>query len=265
MRQFLYGVLRKPGQENELFAPASPSKPGYKLFAMPLLCGDNPLSNTAPSKFLRLTDTMLFMLKQWADGLFINELTEDMIPPPLVAGAGAALDRGAVAGGLGGAFCPGGEAGWIMRNPAIYSAPYRINQSQTVTPGQLSQPANLPGDPPATAASLEQGLEPGDLTKYSGIPWQSDFNECTNQPIDITYRDWNSFAPDSVGDPVASITQLTYWWPVHRPVFFNARPWSSTSVSNVGDLAMVTAWASLRFIIQGDNGYQFAPSDAPPS
>ena len=26
---------------------------------MPLLCGDNPLSNTVPSKFLRLTDTML--------------------------------------------------------------------------------------------------------------------------------------------------------------------------------------------------------------
>ena len=121
MRQFLYSVLRKPGQENDLFPPAITSKPGSKLYAMPLLCGDNPLSNTATSKFLRLTDTMLFMLKQWADGLFINELTEDMIPPPLVAGAGAALDRGAVAGGLGGAFCPGGEAGWIMRNPPIFS------------------------------------------------------------------------------------------------------------------------------------------------
>lgn len=265
MRQFLYGVLRKPGQENELFAPASPSKPGYKLFAMPLLCGDNPLSNTAVSKFLRLTDTMLFMLKQWADGLFINELTENMIPPPLVAGAGAALDRGAMAGGLGGAFCPGGEAGWIMRNPAIYLAAYRIHQSETVTQGQLSQPANLPGDPPATAASLEQGLEPGDLTKYSGMPWQSDFNECSNQPVDITYRDWNGIAPDSVGDPVASITQLTYWWPVHRPVFFNRAPWSlNTQVNNVGDLAMVTEWASLRFIIQGPNGYQFA-ADTPTS
>jgi hypothetical protein len=118
MRQFLYGVLRKAGQENDLFAPPNPGKPGYKLFAMPLLCGDNPISNVVPSKFFRLTDTMLFLLKQWADGLFIDESKEDIIPPPLVAGAGAALDRGALAAALGGAFCPGAEAGWIMRNPA---------------------------------------------------------------------------------------------------------------------------------------------------
>lgn len=263
MRQFLYGVLRKAGQENELLAPASPSKPGYKLFAMPLLCGDNPISNVAPSKFFRLTDTMLFLLKQWADGLFINESTEDMIPPPLVAGAGVALDRGALAAGLGGAFCPGAEAGWIMRNPAIFSGAYRIHPSKTVTQGELSQPGE---------ASLEDGLEPGDLTKYSAVPWQSDFNECTNQPIDVTYREWNSIAPETSGDPVATMTQLTYWWPVHRPVYFQSAPWSPTSITNSGDLAMVSAWASLRFFLrvkddQGNdtNSFQFEASDTPAS
>ena len=30
-------------------------------------------------------------------------------------------------------------------------------------------------------------MQPGDLTKYSGIPWQSDFNECSTQMIDVTY------------------------------------------------------------------------------
>jgi hypothetical protein len=263
MRQFLYGVLRKPGQENDLMAPANPSKPGYKLFAMPLLCGDNPISNVAPSKFFRLTDTMLFLLKQWADGLFINESTESITPPPLVAGAGAALDRGALAAGLGGAFCPGAEAGWIMRNPAIFAGSYRIHQSKTVTQGELSQPGE---------ASLEDGLEPGDLTKYSAVPWQSDFNECTNQPIDVTYREWNGITPENTGDPVALMTQLTYWWPVHRPVFFQSAPWSPTSVTNAGDLAMVSAWASLRFFLrvkdnQGNdtNSFQFEASDAPTS
>src|SRR5439155_19552874 len=111
----------------------------------------NPLSTTAPSKFFRRTDTILFLRKQWADGLFIDESTENIAPPPLVPGAGAALDRGAMAGGLGGAFCPGAEAGWIMRNPAIYSAPYRIHQSTTATQGELSQPGS---------ANLAQGLEP---------------------------------------------------------------------------------------------------------
>jgi hypothetical protein len=265
MRQFLYGVLRKPGLENELYAPSSPSKPGYHLFAMPLLCGDNPLSNTAPAKFLRLTDTMLFLLKQWADGLFINEEAEGIKPDSMPAGAGAALDRGALAAGLGGAFCPGGEACWIMRNPAIYSAPYRIRPAKTVTQGELSQPAGVPGRPPATTANLADGLEPGDITKYDAVPWQSDFNECTNQPIDTTYREWNSIEPDNSGDPVEPTTQLTYWWPVHRPYYVNGALWSPTAQNNAGDLAMVTAWASLRFIIRDtkNGGFKFANQDAP--
>jgi len=250
MRQLLYAVLRKPGQENELFAPAGPGIPGGKLFAMPLLCGDNALSNTAPSKFLRLTDTMLFLLKQWADGRFIDETSEDIKPGPMHPGPGAALDRGALAAALGGAFCPGAEAGWIMRNPAIYSAAYRIKPTPP-SQGELS----LPG-----GAELSGGLEPGDITKYSALPWQSDFNECTNQPIDITYRDWNNLELDSVGDPVAQAFQLTYWWPVHRPFIFNGAPWSPTAQNNAGDLAMTTAWASLRFIIQSDGQYTFAPT-----
>jgi hypothetical protein len=253
MRQFLYGVLRKPGQENELLAPENPNKPGYELFAMPLLCGDNPLSNVAPSKFLRLTDTMLFLLKQWADGLFIDEQAEGIVPRQMHPGAGAALDRGALAAALGGAFCPGAEAGWIMRNPAIYSAAYRINPSTTVSQGELAQPHQ---------SSLEDGLEPGDLTRYSAVPWQSDFNECTNQPIDITYRSWNSIEPESIGDPVAQAYQLTYWWPVHRPFAFGG-PWSPTAQNNAGDLAMVTAWASLRFIVKVDGQYVFAPPAKP--
>jgi hypothetical protein len=267
-RQFLYGVLRKPGQENDLYPQPAPAGPGKRLYAMPLLCGDNPLSNTAPAKFFRLTDTMLFMLRQWAAGLFIDEQAEGIDPGLLPPGRGNALDRGALAAGLGGSFCPGAEASWIMRNPAIYVAPYRFRHAQA-TPGALSQPAGVPGDPPATTASLEAGLEPGDLTKYSAVPWQSDFNECTNQSIDVTYRDWNSITPDGSGDPVKSSSHLTYWWPMHRPVNLVAfgTLWSPTPQNNAGDLEMVTAWASLRFLIrdQENGGFKFAESDAPSS
>jgi len=258
MRQLLYGVLRKPGHENEPLAPSNPSRPGL-LYAMPLQCGDNPLSNVAPSKFLRLTDTMLFLLEQWADGLFIDEQTEAIVPGPMHPGAGAALDRGALAAALGGAFCPGAEAGWIMRNPAIYSAAYRINPSTKVSEGELARPGE---------ANLEHGLEPGDLTRYNAVPWQSDFNECTTQPINTTYSYWNNIEPESIGDPVAQTYQLTYWWPVHRPVilsFNNGSSWSPTAQNNAGDLAMVTAWASLHFIVKVDGGYDFAPSDNKPT
>ncbi len=188
-RMFLYRVLRKPGGENSLYVDYD--KPGKILYAMPLLCGDNPLTNDVPTKFLRLTDTQLFLLRQWADGKFLNEKLEDIEVPPLPEGV--ALDRGVLGNALGGAFCPGGEACWIMRNPAIYSAPYRIHLSPSITPGSLSQPAVVANAD--TSASIDVGLEPGDLTKYSAVPWQADFNECTNQNVDITYENWNLSKP----------------------------------------------------------------------
>lgn len=53
----------------------------HNLPLMPLLCGDNPISDVAPSKFLRLTDYQLFVLRQWAEGCFINEMEEGWLDP----------------------------------------------------------------------------------------------------------------------------------------------------------------------------------------
>jgi hypothetical protein len=249
-RQFIYSVLRKSGEENQLLFTPNLRNPDYHLYKMPLLCGDNPLSNEAPSKFLRLTDTMLFMLHQWADGLFINEDREGIHPEPLPPGEGAVLDRGALASSLGGAFCPGGEATWIMRNPAIYSAAYRVHPGAPQQ-GALSQPPSVSGA--ATAANLAAGLEPGDITKYDAVPWQADFNECSTQDIDITYEGWNQIEPDSTGDPVKPLAQLTYWWPVHRPMLGG---WSPAPLNNAGDLQMVTVWSLLGFIKETHNPQQ---------
>jgi hypothetical protein len=257
MRQFLYSVLRKPGQENMLTGDYEPKYPGRRPIGMPWLCGDNPLSNTVPSKFLRLTDTMLFLLRQWADGKFINEKTEGITAP--AAGPGVDLDRGVLGTMLGGAFCPGGEIAWIVRNPAVYASAYRVNLAHaSVAPGQgvLSR---------ATAGNLSQtgdlaaGLEPGDLTKYSAVPWQSDFNECSTQDVDITYDQWNAIDPASTGDPVVPVTQPTFWWPSHRPmeVFTESGgqvPWAAgIPQTSVGDLLMVTAWKDLGFVLNKPN------------
>jgi hypothetical protein len=242
-RRFLYHVLRKHGRENSLYVDSD--KPGKTLYAMPLLCGDNPLSNDVPSKFLRLTDTMLFLLRQWADGKFLNEKLEDIQPAPLPEPV--ALDRGVLGNGLGGAFCPGGEVCWIMRNPAIYSEPYRIHRSPSIVPGSLSQPAVVTGAD--TPASISAGLEPGDLTKYSAVPWQADFNECTNQDVDITYENWNLIESDSTGDVFTDKTWLTYWWPAHRPNNVNGVAWSPTPNSHSGDLTMVNIWWQLGFVV----------------
>ena len=264
-RHYVYDILRKQGQENLFRAPIK-NKYNYQPPLMPLLFGDNPLENTLPSKFLRLTDTQLFFLQQWADGKFINEQSEGIATqidtPPA---SGTDLDRGVLWNALGGAFCPGGEVCWIIRNPVIYAEPYRIKHAP-YSPGSLSQPAAVTDAD--TASDLSKGLEPGDLTKYSALPWQADFNECAEQDLDVTYDNWvntypSSIAPSVPADKAELIEKGIYWWPAHRPmeVFtpvvdssgnlqpVNQVPWTRTlPQTNAGDLEMVTAWATLGFI-----------------
>jgi L-Lysine epsilon oxidase N-terminal/L-lysine epsilon oxidase C-terminal domain len=264
MRAFVYAALRPIGRENA-FANET-AEWGDRIRdkpLMPALCGDNPLTNTHVSKFLTLTPTQLFLLGQWAEGRFINEDSEDIDAVALDQhGPGRALDRGVLGNILGGSFCPGGEIGWIARNPGIYSAPYRIKGNSAFLPEP--GPANgAPGEfyPPQLTVGREKpgaGLEPGDLTKRSALPWQADFNECSTQPIDITYEGWSKLYEDG-----PKSTNITLWWPTHRPMqVFRAAGDSYTQndwavgipQTNAGDLKMTTAWRELGFVVPNPKG-----------
>jgi hypothetical protein len=86
---------------------------------------------------------MLSILKQWADRRFINEIDEGWLESPpytpylpypsTAPKTGPELDRGVMSNVLGGAFCPGGEATWIMRNPSIYWEPYRFKADRSLS------------------------------------------------------------------------------------------------------------------------------------
>ena len=290
-RQFIFQSLRPPGLENRFQFVGDPDNPLVNAPLMPLLSGDNPLSNILPSKFLRLTDTQLFLLKQWAQGKFINECRQGWIeggcqkvtgydvkdceqPPTNTYNqpptTGAELDRGVLTNALGGAFCPGGEVGWILRDPAIYSGPYRIHANRAYVPGlETSLVSTTPGVEIYERPALHQlnkisaGLEPGDVTKYNALPWQGDFNECTTQPINVTYEEWNVTYPD---DPNTQVTNETLWWPAHRPLQVQVltvnpenpkQPTGSTYMqwargipeTNAGNLKMATAWKDLGFVV----------------
>lgn len=296
-RQYLYNLLRKPGEENVFQLGGNPASRSYHLPLMPLLAGDNPMNNETASKFLRLTDTQLFILRQWAAGKFINEVQEGFVDAKSVdpwqpyaqlsVGSGRDLDRGVLAAGLGGAFCPGGEIGWIIRNPAIWQGPYRLKADPAFysfrqTAAQANKNAGTVTIDEAAytsyaAEDLSQdsdyavGLQPGDLTKMSALPWQADFNECTTQDIDVTYVRWNALNPDSVNDTLMQNEQRvweTLWWPAHRPLQVYERDssgnlqyldWSrGVPQTNAGDLKMVTEWSRLSFVLR--NPYA-APGD----
>jgi hypothetical protein len=260
---------------------------------MPLLAGDNPISNTLPNKFLRLTDYQLFILRQWAAGNFVNEVStgwvtkEDVNPfapyQNWVNRTAEDLDRAVLMNLLGGAFCPGGEVNWIIRNPAVYLSPFRLKADPAFygfrqTAAQSNANAGkIPVSENDYIASTEDdlsqdsnfktGLQPGDLTKYMALPWQADFNECTTQMIDVTYELWNQINPGSEHDEWAKLEQKlweTLWWPAHRPVqvfevvgmqggspVYKMLDWSmGVPGTNAGDLKMVTEWSKLGFLVR---------------
>ncbi len=287
IRQFLFQLLRLPSEEDLFKESGKINSRLHNLPLMPLLCGDNPISNTLTAKFLRLTEHQLFILRQWADGKFINEHLSIPNPPkeynpyrPYPTAqpkTTKALDKGVLSNILGGAFCPGGEIGWIMRNPSIYREPYRIKADpqfstfrQTAAQASAQSGNIAPEDYSAyLSAGLSQdnhfdaGLQPGDLTKYMSVPWQADFNECSSQTIDVTHEAWNRI--NAEGDSRLADEQQnwdTLWWPAHRPMqtYVLTGPTTVSSwtenwakgipQTNAGDLKMVTEWPTLGFVVR---------------
>ncbi|RED97888.1 LodA/GoxA family CTQ-dependent oxidase [Marinoscillum furvescens] len=284
-RKRIYNMLRQREERNIFRNTKNPKSQNYNYLLMPLLAGDNPISNTIPSKFLVLTETQLFILKQWAEGKFINEKLEHITPEPKPESE--QLDGGVISNIIGGAFCPGGEVSWIMRNPAIYSKPFRIKADPRFIPGMDNSTAGTtPGveayyhpDSLSLGADYAEGLQPGDITRMSALPWQADFNECSSQDVNVTFQEWNKINPDDPKDPFLQKYQETFtvlWWPSHRPMQVfkvvkdqNGNPLMNGSnpvVNQVnwargipqtyeGDLKMVSYWSELGFVLQQGASY----------
>jgi hypothetical protein len=229
LRQFYLEVVRPPSGPNTFASP----KTGHPM--MPYLCGDNCfVTGPASSTYLTVTATQYFFLTQWAAGRF------DVGDPPPIP-PGEALDRAALENGVGGAFSPGIEMTWVSRNPLIYTQPFRIRHKPRVQP------------PLSLGANFAEGLEPGDVGKYMAVPWQADFNECSQEPV---------------GD------RFVWWWPVQRPSFVHIQrqdgqlrqvPWVGTDqdqnapiyIQFADDLDMVTHWKELGFVF--DEGSEARP------
>ena len=291
VRTYLFDLLRKTGEENVFRVETRPDSRVHHLPLMPLLSGDNPISNTLPSKFLRLTDYQLYLLRQWAEGKFYNEKLEGWAPwdktdpwqpyAAIESRTGEELDRNVLTNLAGGAFCPGAEIGWIIRNPSIYLEPYRIKadpafsslRQTAANENQVGVPEvdySAYSDAPLSLGSdYATGLQPGDLTKMMALPWQADFNECSTQEINVSYELWNVIETDNVQDPwLVRENQVweTLWWPAHRPMQaaevvpgtersdnpqFLMVNWAwGIPQTPAGDLKMTTEWSRLGFVVR---------------
>src|ERR1041385_619028 len=185
------------------------SPPPQQLFTngvpmVPLNSGSNsvtnppgpppPMSNTADQdKYMGLTRTQYFLLGQWADGKFT---TGRVKPWP---NSVHPLDRASAGNCVGHPMSPGIETTWTMRNPVIYSTPYRIKVFKDEAYYRANGLSTL-GDEtgpwydskwakdrkhPSWLVS-QDGCEPGDLTKRMSSPWMSDFYQCSVEYVNFS-------------------------------------------------------------------------------
>jgi hypothetical protein len=129
-------------------------------------------------RVLPLTPSQYTFLKQWAAGDFVGDLSGP-VPVELFPDA---LDRVALQSCSGGAFFPGIEAGRIMKDPANYSAPFRLDAS---------------------------ALKPGEITAGNALPWQADFHACAWEGSSFIGW-WPAQRPDHVR-PEADPTVFMDW------------------------------------------------------
>jgi hypothetical protein len=165
---------------------------------MPLALGD------ANESMLTLRKTQYFFLQRWNEG-FGNFLAGT--GPKL--GAGESLDKATLVNCLGGRFSPGIDLTFVVREPALYQQDWRLTGAGPfrIRPKHLDYQGVNGATPFLTGGyvprHVEDGLEPGDLSKFMAIPWHTDYNSCATHPP----------SPNPEGN------KTLFWsWPAQRPV-----------------------------------------------
>jgi hypothetical protein len=207
-RDFLFSFLRPPaGNTMYSLGPGS----------MPFLFGDKYFDAGDPKRVAAVTRTQHHIVKLWKDGDFV---VGGGGPSPLITPEG--LDRASLESCVGGAFFPGIECSWLVREKGLYSEPFRIKHG-------------------ATVGSLTVG--PGFFSQQMALPWQADFMDCAkDNGLGTFFGWWPAQRPDDVytsaADAAAEINMVA--WARGVPA---ALPRGQTHAN------MVLRWNKLGFVV----------------
>ena len=203
------GRLRDPRPENGLFRQAV-----LALFRDPALQGDldeakipqtygdgvdsigwpdekhpRPPHATA---LQAVTPTQFAHLTRWAAGDFTDDwpgafpgpgMFADLAPAEQVAN----LERAALHDCLGAPFHPGIEITWVMRIPHLWSGPYRLKVLPGTAPAKQDFGVELTPAVCVGAHGPYDGVAAGALTRFLGVPWQTDGASCNSSDY---YTPW---------------------------------------------------------------------------
>ncbi|WP_281557989.1 LodA/GoxA family CTQ-dependent oxidase [Thalassomonas sp. RHCl1] len=165
---------------------------------------DNPLAN------LSLTDRQYQALKCWSEGYFNCDVPE----PPIkcleqlpLQQQPQALTQGHLAQCLGGPFHPGIELTWFLRRISMWNTKDPLDKMRLniLAKDQPVQDYFGPVLTPAVAlAQMFNASGPGTLTRFMGVPWQTDEGSCrSGQDYDPAYylplaSFWSARVPNQV-------------------------------------------------------------------
>jgi L-lysine 6-oxidase len=267
-REIFFSYFRDSSQ-NEL------SEPHQRLWhnripMVPLNSGSNSVTNEDQDKYMGLTRTQYFLLGQWAKGKFT---TGNAKPWPNTVHP---LDRASMGNCVGHPMSPGIETTWTMRNPVIYSQPYRIKIHKDEAWYREHGLSTL-GDETGTYLAryspnvkvpewlvINEGCEPGDLTKRMSGPWMADFYQCSVEYVNFNDNDPEFPNTTAITEIPSPPTYYTYWWPPQAPMHvltgeMTAAEQSAAGVpagfqvyytrgaNNIGNL--VISWSYMGFIV----------------
>jgi hypothetical protein len=213
----------------------------------------NP-SAPPPRSFLSVTRIQYAMLREWANGNFIDDWPgsePSFAPKPNPSPDD--LDQAAVENCVGGPFYPGIEVSWLIRVKDLFSEPFRLKIPREPEDSSASRSA------PLTVGTLK--FQPGFFSQQMALPWQADFYDCHKERWQDP--DGNEF--------------YFMWWTAQRPddVFRSGgekqERWvrsfddpTKTPEENENDLArfqhMQSRWFELKFVsVRNGSRYEEEP------
>ncbi len=155
---------------------------------------------------LPITRTQYARLEKWANGDFKTGKPQKYVPFDELSPAQQidALNQAPMEECLGGPFHPGIELTWPMRVKEMWKKPYRLN---VVDEGEATELNFGPLLSPAIALGKNGPLSksgPGALTRWLGVPWQTDEASCLSGYDVTTYLPLPSFWAARVPNQVLS-------------------------------------------------------------
>ncbi len=203
-RQSVLALFRDPGNVATFVEDRIPQIFGDAVDTLSVRPPDQP----APQALMSVTPTQFRHLQRWAAGNF----TDDWAGPPSAAAFDTLtpleqvrhLERAALHDCLGGPFHPGIELTWVMRIPHLWKGAYRLKVLPGMGSARQDWGASLTPEMCICAGGPHDGVAAGSLTRFMGVPWQTDGVSC-NSAADYspwTFLSmptfWGARAPDQV-------------------------------------------------------------------